>query len=132
MSSKSKYFILNKLQTSLIERLCFWKTEFTERNIASTGLSTFFYNSFSVTYKNNVDVDSIDIVILIQQVIKSELFDDLKFSEYSDCDDNIVNVKTPDDKLLGKIEVNVEFGDVLTTIEVEFDSRLIDYFCLNL
>lgn len=132
MSSKSKYFVLNKLQSSLIERLCFWKNEFTERNIVSTGLSTFIYNSFNVTYKTDVDVDNIDIVILIQQVIKSELFDDLKFSEYSDCDDNIVNVKTPDDKLLGKIEVNVEFGDALTTIEVEFDSRLIDYFCLNL
>lgn len=132
MSSKSKYFILNKLQTSLIERLCFWKNEFTERNIASTGLSTFFYNSFNVTYKTDIDVDDIDIVILIQQVIKSELFDDLKFSEYSDCDDNIINVKTSDDKLLGKIEVNVEFGDMLTTIEVEFDGRLIDYFCLNL
>lgn len=132
MSSKSKYFVLNKLQSSLIERLCFWKNEFTERNIVSTGLSTFIYNSFNVTYKTDVDVDNIDIIILIQQVIKSDLFDDLKFSDYNDYDTNIINVKTPDDKLLGKIEVNVEFGDALTTIEVEFDSRLIDYFCLNL
>lgn len=132
MSSKSKYFILNKLQTSLIERLCFWKTEFTERNIASTGLSTFIYNSFNVTYKNNVDIDNIDIIILIQQVIKSDLFDDLKFSDYNDYDTNIINVKTSDNKVIGKIETNVEYSSDLTTIEVEFDSKLIEYFCLNL
>lgn len=132
MSSKSKYFILNKLQTSLIERLCFWKTEFTERNIASTGLSTFIYNSFNVTYKTDVDVDNIDIIILIQQVIKSDLFDDLKFSDYNDYDTNIINVKTSDNKVIGKIETNVEYSSDLTTIEVEFDSKLIEYFCLNL
>lgn len=132
MSSKSKYFILNKLQSSLIERLCFWKTEFTERNIVSTGLSTFIYNSFNVTYKTDVDVDNIDIIILIQQVIKSDLFDDLKFSDYNDYDTNIINVKTSDNKVIGKIETNVEYGDDLTTIEVEFDSKLIEYFCLNL
>ena len=136
MSSKSNYFILNKIQISLIERLNFHQySVFNERNIISTSLSSFFSTSINVSYKKNdeIDIDGFDVANIIETIIKNEMFDDLNFIENEGSETDTVKVVVYDENEdeIGYYTVSIEYIGMIT-IEVVFDHSLMNYISLNL